>query len=161
MRYSSQSTGSSDARRLSDRHHASGVFDAARTYRVMQFENKLQLITVLPAMQEDIEYEEEPGQQLHRWLLVRRDEVGKLRVGVRAAGIATGEFEALRLRRIQSDLRTTIVCLGDASGAFKSTQLAAAIFSLILETQAQINALSPAALLIDIRVAKKSQHCRT
>lgn len=109
---------------------------------------------VLPAMQDDIEHEEEPGQQLHRWLLVCRDEIGKLRVGVRAAGIATGEFEALRLRKIQSDLRTTIVCLGAASGAFKGTKLAAALFSLILEIQAQINALSPAALLIDIRVAK-------
>ena len=120
----------------------------------MRFESKLQFIPVLPAM-EIIEDNEDPrGRQIHKWLLVFRDEIGKLRVGTRTAGIATGEFQALNLRRIQLAFSTKLICVGVLLGSLKDANLKAAIVSLFVEIQMQIAALSPTAIRIYVRDAK-------
>lgn len=100
-----------------------------------------------------IEDNEDP-RQIHKWLLVFRDEIGKLRVGTRTAGIATGEFQALNLRRIQLAFRTKLICVGVLLGSLKDANLKAALVSLFVEIQMQIAALSPTAIRIYVRDAK-------
>jgi hypothetical protein len=88
-------------------------------------------------------------------LFVARDEIGKLRIGVRAAGISTGEFETLALRRRQSSFTQLILAIDGAhSHALDEAQHAAAIVSLFLEQQRQLDALAPIPLQLHTRFAK-------
>jgi hypothetical protein len=90
-----------------------------------------------------------------QWLLVCRDAIGKLRIGVRAAGISTGEFDALAIRRIESEL-TRLILLVDLAhtNTLDQDQIKAVIVSLILESQRNFDALSPIPLQLHVRFPK-------